>query len=97
MPSEWGKRVSRSDSEDLALSGRRDAVSGIRSSPCFAPLDDQPGREAMAETLTRQRAPEEEIVAWIRELNDKAVKLTDNSPQVFEVRAPYLGPSDGFD
>ena len=51
----------------------------------------------MAETPTRQRAPEEEIVAWIRELNDKAVKLTDNSPQVFEVRAPYSGPSDGFD
>ena len=51
----------------------------------------------MAETPTRQRAPEEEIVAWIRELNDKAVKLTDNSPQVFEVRVSCLGPLDRFD
>ena len=40
----------------------------------------------MADTPTRQRADEEVIVAWIRDLNDKAVELTDHKPQVFEVR-----------
>ena len=40
----------------------------------------------MTTTPALQRAPEEEIVAWIRGLNDLAVKLTDNMPQTFEVR-----------
>ena len=44
----------------------------------------------MADTPTRQRADEEVIVAWIRDLNDKAVELTDHKPQVFEVRKLFL-------
>ncbi|KAF7792829.1 hypothetical protein EIP86_003929 [Pleurotus ostreatoroseus] len=39
----------------------------------------------MSHTPSPKRADEAIIVAWIRSLNDKAVKLTDHKPQVFEV------------
>ena len=40
----------------------------------------------MSETPALQRASEETLLTWIRALNKKAVKLTDNKPRVFEVR-----------
>ena len=39
----------------------------------------------MSHTPSPKRADEAIIVTWIRSLNDKAIKLTDHKPQVFEV------------
>ncbi len=39
----------------------------------------------MEETLL-ERADEQTLRTWIKELDGQAVKLTDNRPQVFEVR-----------
>ncbi len=45
----------------------------------------------MSHTPTLQRADDGTTVAWIRSLSDKAVKLTDHKPQVFEVRPVFIG------